>query len=238
MNENYKVYMHTNKVNGKKYIGITGREVQERWKNGSGYKSGLFKQAIKKYGWDNFDHEIISSGLSLQEAKDMEIKYIKYYNSFSRGCGYNLTIGGDGIVNYKHTEESKKKISIASKNMSLETRRAARRKQIITEEHKKHISESRVGIKFSKEHLSNLSKSHMGKPCYWDGKKRPESTRKKIGEMLSKKVICTNTGVVYSSITEASKETGFCIASIHRWCNGVNSKITNLKFEYYQGGSD
>jgi len=32
------VYIHTNKTNGKVYIGITGRNPLERWNNGKGYK--------------------------------------------------------------------------------------------------------------------------------------------------------------------------------------------------------
>lgn len=64
-NGNYTVYMHTNKTNLKRYIGITGQTVQERWRDGKGYKSCiLFNRAIQKYGWDGFEHEIVASNLT------------------------------------------------------------------------------------------------------------------------------------------------------------------------------
>lgn len=62
----YKVYMHT-LPNGKKYVGITKRNVNERWKNGNGYKNNCrFYNAIRKYGWDNITHEILFDNLTLK----------------------------------------------------------------------------------------------------------------------------------------------------------------------------
>lgn len=55
---NWCVYMHTNNINGKRYIGIS-QNPKRRWKNGNGYKTQLFGKAINKYGWDNFTHEIL-----------------------------------------------------------------------------------------------------------------------------------------------------------------------------------
>ena len=55
----YYVYIHTCKVNGKKYVGVTGRNPESRWKEGRGYKTNKhFYSAILKYGWTNFEHEV------------------------------------------------------------------------------------------------------------------------------------------------------------------------------------
>ena len=62
MNENnYTVYMHKNKINGKVYIGITSQQpVKRRWRKGSCYKNcNKFYKAIQKYGWNNFEHIIL-----------------------------------------------------------------------------------------------------------------------------------------------------------------------------------
>ena len=68
----YCVYKHTNKFNGKVYIGITSQQPEKRWKNGYGYEGNeYFYRAIQKYGWnDGFNHEIIVSGLT-KESKEI-----------------------------------------------------------------------------------------------------------------------------------------------------------------------
>lgn len=55
--QKWYVYMHTNKINNKKYIGITGlKRYWDRWRSdGSGYKTQVFGRAIDKYGWENFE---------------------------------------------------------------------------------------------------------------------------------------------------------------------------------------
>ena len=64
-NNNYCVYMHTNKINGKRYVGQTCKKPEYRWVNGKGYKgSPHFFSAIQKYGWNNFEHQIIAEKLS------------------------------------------------------------------------------------------------------------------------------------------------------------------------------
>lgn len=108
MSENkWFVYMHVNKINGKRYIGITSRKApRNRWgKNGNGYlgkrKSGEFQQphfanAIIKYGWDNFEHIILLKNICEEEAKYSERYLISWYKSNDEKYGYNCTGGGDG----------------------------------------------------------------------------------------------------------------------------------------------
>jgi len=94
-NLNYCVYIHTNKLNSKKYIGISS-DVKQRWKgNGSSYYDQVIGLAIKKYGWNNFDHDIIYSGLSKEEACDKEKELILKYNTRNKEFGYNRSDGGD-----------------------------------------------------------------------------------------------------------------------------------------------
>ena len=70
---NYKVYKHTNKTNNKVYIGITQQKLEKRWQNGYGYKEQIyFYNAIKKYGWDNFNHELLFDNLTEEQAKAIQ----------------------------------------------------------------------------------------------------------------------------------------------------------------------
>lgn len=108
----YKVYMHTNKINGKKYIGITKTSVDRRWQNGHGYKGcTLFNRAIEKYGWNNFEHDILYDGLSKEEAEQKEIELISKYQSNNKDFGYNLESGGNCAG--MHSAETIEKISKA-----------------------------------------------------------------------------------------------------------------------------
>ena len=73
----YIVYKHTT-PNEKVYIGITKRKPEERWQEGRGYKCNHhFTNAIRKYGWDNIEHEIICKGLNENDAKQMLAKLVK-----------------------------------------------------------------------------------------------------------------------------------------------------------------
>ena len=102
MEENtYCVYKHTNKINGKVYIGQTkyGDDPNKRWLDGRGYRdSSYFGNAVNKYGWENFNHEILHNGLTLEEANYYESLEITNYNSMDPQFGYNQTGGGGNNI--------------------------------------------------------------------------------------------------------------------------------------------
>ena len=125
----YKLYIHINKLNNKKYVGITKQKnVLSRWKNGLGYKkSPRFYNSIMKYGWDNFNHIVLFNNLTKEEAEKLEKYFIKLFNTTNEKYGYNLQNGGgisdvSELTKYKiskanigkhHSEETKKKMSIS-----------------------------------------------------------------------------------------------------------------------------
>lgn len=106
MKNEYCIYKHTNKINHKVYIGMTNNP-KRRWaNNGKEYmpKDGCnsrFWGAIKKYGWSNFKHEILISGLTRKEAEQAEIDTIAKYDATNRYKGYNIAHGGNGGKVYK-----------------------------------------------------------------------------------------------------------------------------------------
>ena len=117
----YTVYKHIS-PSGKVYIGITKRKPEYRWNKGKGYREDqlLFYRAIKKYGWDNFTHEILYTGLSEKDAKNIEISLIRQYKSL--GMSYNITDGGDGgrglhNKRKKLSKETKLKMSKSRKGL-------------------------------------------------------------------------------------------------------------------------
>ena len=72
MENRYIVYEHVSK-DGKRYIGITMQDIRKRWRNGCGYKKNIhFYRAILKYGWDSFEHNILYSNISEEDAKRFE----------------------------------------------------------------------------------------------------------------------------------------------------------------------
>lgn len=156
MKREYCVYMHT-APNGKRYIGITCCQPRNRrWQNGYGYVTQpRFYNAIKKYGWDNFEHTILEDSLTAEEAGEKEQKYISQYQTTDKKYGYNIKVGGE--VGYHLTEEHKEKISRANagENNGMFGHR-------YTDEERKKMSESSV----------------------WRGRKHTAETRKKISEYL------------------------------------------------------
>lgn len=108
----FVVYKHTS-PNGKVYIGITSQKLNRRFRDGKGYYNNKhFYNAIKKYGWDNFSHEVLFDNLTEEEAKLMEQFYIALYDSFKNG--YNRTLGGEGLLGYTPTEETRIKLRNAN----------------------------------------------------------------------------------------------------------------------------
>ena len=93
----YCVYIHTNKFNDKKYIGQTkyGDNINRRWRNGDGYKyCRYFNYAIQKYGWDNFEHEIVYNQLTINQANMYEQWLIYLGDTTNPLYGYNIMKGG------------------------------------------------------------------------------------------------------------------------------------------------
>lgn len=103
-----RVYLHRNKINGKCYVGQTTQEnIEQRWKDGKGYKtSQIFLRAVKKYGWDSFEHIVLPEIYRTQkELNEAETRTIEKYDSIKNG--YNILPGG--FINPMSNPESREK---------------------------------------------------------------------------------------------------------------------------------
>lgn len=165
----YKVYKHTF-PNNKVYIGITGQEVNKRWRNGWGYShNNYLKNAIKKYGWDNIKHDILFDDLTKDEACQKEIELISLYKSNQKDYGYNLSTGGE------HGSTGTKNNNVWNKGKT----------GVYSQEIKERISK---GLKKYYQNNENKSKTKFikGQVAWNKGKETPLETRKKLSEAHKK----------------------------------------------------
>ncbi len=223
------VYIHTNIINNKKYVGITSNIPEKRWAQGNGYKhNAYFTSAIKKYGWENFKHEIIAKNLDEESARELEIFLICVYKTVDRKYGYNLSTGGEPMSGVKHSEETKKKMSIAAKN------------KIVSEETKKKLSEimknrdPELQYKFSHSRvgMSSWCKGLKGKDNHNYGAKRTEAQKEKMAIADMRHFVRhIPTGKIYKSNKEIYKEYNISSSTICRHCN---NKVKNPEWEYVE----
>lgn len=160
------IYKITNKINGKVYIGQTIQTLNSRkneHKKMVRKKTNLpLYNAINKYGEENFSIIQIDEADSSEELNVKEQYYIKHYNSMSPN-GYNLTSGGAGTFNYKHTKEDKARMSQLKKGM-FKGKDNPFYGKYHTEEQKAKWCRERKGKKLSEEHKLKISKTRKRKP--------------------------------------------------------------------------
>lgn len=188
------VYEHKNKTNGMRYIGITSCSPNKRWgKNGSHYKKNAhFWNVIQKYGWDGFEHNILYSGLSMQDACIKEKEIIEKYQTYNPSFGYNNTKGGEEVIEF--SDQSKQRMSNSKKN------------RVITKEWREHLSESgkgripwNTGKHLSEEHKEKLRIASTGRKQSIEAINKTASSHKK-------KTICD--GTVFDSIDDCAEYLG------------------------------
>jgi hypothetical protein len=250
-NNNYTVYMHINKINNKKYIGITQQKLKKRWGNGNGYKNNIyFWRAIKKYGWDNFEHIVLFKNINELTAKETEKYLIQKYNTYDANYGYNISLGGDGTYGYHHTDETKEKIRIKSS----QHRHTDETKDILSK-----MSSVKV-IQFSKnnnclikifnsiilaEKETGISSKHISRCCnkqrksaggfYWmfyNDYINNGFDKNLLNNDNCRKVICLDTNKIFNSIKEASVIKQIHNVSIFNCCKGLSKTAGGFKWMY------
>ena len=153
------IYKATNKINGKVYIGQTTKTLHERiinHKSESNTRKQLkFHKAIAKYGFENFEWEVIDQDeLGLGILDELEKLHISRYMSCNPNYGYNETNGGKGPSGRKLSAKSREKLSLANKG------------RIFTEKHKNNLRLAKIGIKESKQTIKNKSKRMQGQSLF------------------------------------------------------------------------
>lgn len=219
----YTVYQHKNKLNGKIYFGITSRKPEERWgANGCNYKgTPHFFAAIKKYGWNNFEHNILYENLTKEEALSKEKELIKKHNTQNKNIGYNILEGGQIT---KLPIEVRKKMS----NSMMGNKNGYGHP--CSEEKKKKISMAQKGKKLTTDHKHKLSeaakKRHV--PC-------SETKKIKLSQNYphKKKVVCIETDYVYSSVRECARQLNLYATNVTKVCKGILKTTGGYHLKYY-----
>lgn len=245
---NYKVYMHINKINNKRYVGLTCQELERRWENGYGYllknKEGMYRQplfarAILKYGWDGFEHIIIANNLTKKEAEQMEIDLISQYNTTDKRFGYNIREGGNTT---KLSEDTKAKISMANKG-----KHAGKKNQFYNKHHSDDTKKL-IGKKAKERYKNGQEHPMLGKHHSDEtkqkiresrlGKKKDAETKLKIKETRDcKQVVQLNKGdyvliEIHRSILDASKRTNIPVSNIVENCKYRRKSAGGYKWMY------
>ena len=241
-------------MNGKVYIGIT-YDTKYRWRgSGCAYKSNAhFWQAIQKYGWDNFDHEILFDGLTKERACELEIQLILESKSSEREFGYNKSKGGESpLVVYrgemhhmygKHfSAETRAKMSESrrgeknpwyGKHLPEATRKKigdANRGHVTSQEQKELLRAANLGKKASAETRAKMSAAHLGR-------KRDPDIGRKISEGKSKTPVIQMTKAgdavaTWRSVSEAAKANDLSTSQICKCCKGELKTSGGFKWKY------
>lgn len=175
----YVVYAHKNKVNGKKYIGMTNNP-ERRWRSkGIEYKPKSYEKqnrpfwnAIEKYGWKNFEQKILAEKLTFEEACELEKKYIQEYETTPHANGYNVALGGEGGLVYqehprgmKGKRQTKYQIKKQTKMMSDRNKNPMTNGSVkwgVTHEHPKGMLGKSHSEEFKKHLSENYSRANHG----------------------------------------------------------------------------
>ena len=231
----WTVYKHTNKENGKVYIGITGQPVERRWRyDGSVYrKCLLFYHAIQKYGWDCFEHKILYEVNTKEEAEVLEQKLIMDYKSNNADFGYNIANGGSV---HHISEQTKKKISQKLKENYIKENHPNYGKKY-SDEMKKKLSQSHIGLQakenhymYGKHHSEDI-KEKIRNTNISKGIKPSVEARQKGAVARSKAVIQFDSEWNYInkfiSAASASRDTGINKCMIGQSCRSNGNKIVS-----------
>lgn len=224
-NKCWIVYIHTNMLNRKKYVGITSKSPERRWgKCGSGYKKNVhFWNAIQKYGWENFKHEIIFKNETHEYACKIEKCLVKHYKTNNPLYGYNLTGGGDKGCTY--SEESRRKISESRKGKYTGENSSmygiSPKERMDEETYIKWLQKHRDNCLKGQEHpMYGISpKERMDEKTYEQWLKKLQESPKSMS------VRCIETNKEYKSAREAERLTGIGHSSILKSCNSEDHSV-------------
>lgn len=211
------IYKITNKINCKVYIGQTIQTLRERWLEHCSKHSNCpaIKNAIKKYGKENFTVEQIDVACDRDELDFKEEYWIEYYDCISPK-GYNLKGGGN---HPSLSEETKQKIGNSNKGVKRSQEFRKRLSESMKSYYRNGGKHSMQGRKLTPEERKKLSDAHKGK--YLGG-----------NAYNAKRVMCVETGEIFECITAVERATGICSKNINAVVVGKRNRAGGFHWKY------
>lgn len=253
------VYKHTS-PSGKVYIGITCTSPFARWRNGSGYSSQpAIANAIAKYGWENFTHEILAKDLTREEASAKEKEYISFFKSDNPQYGYNCTSGGDAkyfvseTTRNKQSEAKKRFIELHPEYLEEMRLRLIKAYAEMDEEHRARISKalSESGKRHYQHHPERAIAARERSKKLWKSKefheracaammgiKRSETARANMSAARKLPVLCVETQDIFPSSYEASIFAGVTKICVCDCCNAKQETAGGYHWRYMRDSED
>jgi group I intron endonuclease len=189
-------------------------------------KPGALYDAIRKYGVENFKIEMLLKvkNTDTEHMAKTEQKYIKIYESQKSDVGYNMTMGGEGVLGLTAWNKGKKMPELSEKQ--------------------KGINNSFFGKTHSDELKRKWSKTRRGKNHGMYGVKRPElalmnknrkwseESKAKISKAKGKPIICIELNRKFDSIKQMCLELGLDDRTVHRVINGKFKQHKGYTFKF------
>lgn len=208
------IYAFKNKTNGKIYVGQTINTFRYRTMQHLRSNHTYFDKALNKYGIEGFEYKIIDTAQNPVELNEKEIYWIDKLNSLKPN-GYNLCAGGKTSSGYRHTYESKRKMSVTKKKLGS------------MKGNKNHY--------YGKNHTEEI-KQKMKKA--WENEERLAKLKKRNENLdrtyQQKKVTNVDTDEVFNSIKEAAEKYSLKETHISRVCRGKRKTTGGFRWEYFK----
>lgn len=254
------VYMATNSVNGKRYVGVTKRSLNSR--RGQHFASARrnshyrLHSAIRKYGESAFTFVVLNTLASYQEALACEIRTIALLKP-----EYNSTAGGEGVVGLFVSEENRRRSSERHRGNKYWVGKKHRPESIARMRESQRGNTNASGQR-SPETSERLRAATLAAPTrYWLGKKRSKETIDKIrkakvgavtheaciialhkhraiaqelsAQKRRKPIVCVTDGLIFSCAIEAAKNYGISIHALRNSIKrGTKTRCGRLSFVY------
>lgn len=221
-----KIYLLTNKINNKIYIGQTWlKTLAKRFgPEGSNYKNSTYLySAIQKYGHNNFEYTLLAEVETQEEADKLERQYIEQYNSRDNDIGYNIKEGGSAGC---HSEETKLKISQNHAKAFLG--------KTHTNDAKQKVSEANTGRLHTdewKENNSTMMKEyHATHDHPMLGKHHTEEAKQKISEAGKGPVTPEHLAILQANAEKRKMDPARESAIVQAYLDGKTIKSMKAEF--------